>query len=87
MTPNEVLDISVSQKKNKLKIDTALRVRAMVFNTTFNYSSVISWRLDLMAEKTTDLAGVTEKLDDLMFYRISLALSRVRTHNVSDNKH
>jgi len=37
----------------------------MVFNTTFNNISVISWRLVLLVEgpeKTTDLSQVTHKL-------------------------
>jgi hypothetical protein len=43
-------------------------VRLMVFKTTFNNISVISWRLVLLVEetggpeKTTDLSEVTDKL-------------------------
>ena len=45
-----------------------IRVRVMVFNTTFNNISVISWRSVLLVEetkypeKTTDLPQVTDKL-------------------------
>ena len=34
----------------------------MVFNATFNNISVISWRSVLLAEETTDLSQVTDKL-------------------------
>jgi len=34
----------------------------MVFNATFNNISVISWRLVLLTEKTTELLQVTDKL-------------------------
>ena len=38
------------------------RVRAMVFNTTFNNISVILWQSILLVEETTDLPQVTDKL-------------------------
>jgi hypothetical protein len=34
----------------------------MVFNTTFNNISVISWLSVLLVEKTTDLSQVTDKV-------------------------
>jgi hypothetical protein len=40
------------KRGKKLKTDTALRVRVMVFNATFNYSPVISWRSVLLVEET-----------------------------------
>jgi hypothetical protein len=58
----------------------------MVFNTTFNNISVILWQSVLFGggnwstrEKTIDLSQVTDKLYYIM--------SRIRTHNFSDDGH
>ena len=65
----------------------------MVFNTTFNNISVISWWSVLVVEesgvpeKTTELQLTHFMLYAVMLYRVHLAISQIRTHNASGDMH
>ena len=70
---------------------TVFVVCLMVFNTTFNNISVISWQSVLLVEETGEPeenhGPVTSHWQAVSHNIVYFALTEIRTHNISGDRH
>ena len=80
MVNNKEITIQIIKK-------TMLTLNQSYFFQLYRGGKFYWWRKPEYPEKTIDISQVTVKLSHIMLYRVRLPINRIRTNNVSDDRH